>query len=104
MTDEAVTASPEHAELPPLNADYSLSDEQVAQFWRDGFIVLRGVLSRDEVSAYGAVIRDTAMRRFAARDMPPTVRGSTLSATRRGSTTRACSSAAGSRTNWPTAN
>ncbi len=69
MTDEAVTAPPEHAELPPLNADYSLSDEQVAQFWRDGFIVLRAVLSRREIEAYGAVIRDTAMRRFAARDM-----------------------------------
>ena len=78
MTDEALTAPLEHAELPPLNADYSLSDEQVAQFWRDGFIVLRAVLSRDEVSAYGAVIRDTAMRRFAARDMPAAAHGAFL--------------------------
>ena len=78
MTDEAVAAPPEHAELPPLNADYSLSDEQVAQFWRDGFIVLRAVLSPDEVSAYGAVIRDTAMRRFAARDMPAAAHGAFL--------------------------
>ena len=78
MTDEAVTAPPEHAELPPLNADYSLSDEQVAQFWRDGFIVLRAVLSRREIEAYGAVIRDTAMRRFAARDMPAAAHGAFL--------------------------
>ena len=78
MTDEAVTAPLEHAELPPLNADYSLSDEQVAQFWRDGFIVLRAVLSRREIEAYGAVIRDTAMRRFAARDMPAAAHGAFL--------------------------
>ena len=78
MTDEAVAAPPEHAELPPLNADYCLSDEQVAQFWRDGFIVLRAVLSPDEVSAYGAVIRDTAVRRFAARDMQAAAHGAFL--------------------------
>ena len=67
-----------NAELPPLNADYSLSDEQVAQFWRDGFIRLRGVLSRDEIVSYGAAIRDTAMRRFAARDMQPSAHGAFL--------------------------
>ena len=78
MTDEAVAAPPEHAELPPLNADYSLSDEQVAQFWRDGFIVLRAVLSRREIEAYGVVIRDTAMRRFAARDMQAAAHGAFL--------------------------
>ena len=68
------------AELPPLNAGYSVSDEQVAQFWRDGFIVLRGVLSRDEIGAYGAVIRATAMRRFAANDMQAAAHGAFFSA------------------------
>ena len=59
----------DHAELPPLEADYAISDVQVEQFWRDGFIVLRAVLSPREIQAYGPVIRETAMRRFAARDM-----------------------------------
>ena len=69
MSTETSAAPGAHAKVPPLNADYSLSDEQVAQFWRDGFIVLRAVLTRDEVAAYGAAIRQTAMRRFEAGGM-----------------------------------
>ena len=66
------------AELPPLAPDYPISDAQVAQFWRDGFIILRSVLSPEEISAYGAVIRETAMRRFAAKDIHAAAHGAFL--------------------------
>ena len=77
-TTDTVAAPGTHAPLPPLNADYAVSDEQVEQFWRDGFIVLRAVLSRDEVTAYGAAIRKTAMRRFAAGGMQTSAHGAFL--------------------------
>ena len=66
------------AELPPLAPDYPISDAQVAQFWHDGFIILRSVLSPEEIRAYGAVIRETAMRRFAAKDMQAAAPGAFL--------------------------
>ena len=78
MRTETSAAPGAHAEVPPLNDEYSLSDEQVAQFWRDGFIVLRAVLNRDEVAAYGAAIRETAMRRFAAAGMRAAAHGAFL--------------------------
>lgn len=55
--------------LPDLSSTYSLSPEQVQGFWQDGFIVLRAVLSTDEVAAYEQVIHDTAMDIFRANDM-----------------------------------
>lgn len=69
------TAPPD---LPPLEADYPVSHAQVEQFWRDGFIVLRAVLSAREINAYGAVIRATATRRFAARGMQAAAHGAFL--------------------------
>ena len=66
------------AELPPLEADYSISDAQVESFWRDGFILLRAVLSPLEIRAYAPVIRETAMRRFAAKDMQAAPHGAFL--------------------------
>ena len=68
----------DHAELPPLDADYSISDAQVERFWRVGFIVLRAVLSPGEIRAYGRVIRETARRRFAAKQMQPAAHGAFL--------------------------
>ena len=66
------------AELPPLEADYAISDAQVERFWRDGFIILRAVLSPQEIRAYAPVIRETAMRRFAAKDMQAAAHGAFL--------------------------
>ena len=60
-----------NALLPPLDSEYAVSEEQVARFWQDGFIVLPGVLSDEEVAAYGPVIRDTAMARYRANGMQP---------------------------------
>ena len=78
MSTDTAVAGGTHADLPALNPDYAMSDAQVEQFWRDGFIVLRAVLSREEVSAYGAAIRRTAMRRFAANDMQASAHGAFL--------------------------
>ena len=78
MSTDTAVAGGTHADLPALNPDYAISDAQVDQFWHDGFIVLRAVLSRDEVSAYGAAIRNTAMRRFAANDMRASAQGAFL--------------------------
>ena len=55
-----------NALLPPLDSEYAVSEEQVARFWQDGFIVLPGVLSDEEMAAYAPVIRDTAMARYRA--------------------------------------
>ena len=60
-----------NAPLPPLDSEYAVSEEQVARFWQDGFIVLPGVLSDEEVAAYAPVIRDTAMARYRANGMEP---------------------------------
>ena len=58
----------DHVELPPLGRQtIAISDVQVERFWRDGFIVLRAVLTPREIRAYAPVIRETAMRRFAAK-------------------------------------
>jgi len=64
--------------LPPLAADYEISDSQVARFRRDGFIVLRGVLDAEEIAAYGQAIRDTAMVFFRRYNMEPATHGGFL--------------------------
>ena len=47
--------------LPDLSNEYVVSAERVDSFRRDGFVLLRGVASHDEVAAYRPVI-------LAARD------------------------------------
>ena len=64
--------------LPPLAADYEIDDSQVAQFRRDGFIVLRGVLDVAEIAAYGQAIRDAAMVFFRRYNMEPAPHGGFL--------------------------
>lgn len=56
-------------QLPDLSTDYPLSPAQVRGFWEDGFIVLKTLLSANEVAAYERVIHDTAMAVFRADDM-----------------------------------
>jgi ectoine hydroxylase-related dioxygenase (phytanoyl-CoA dioxygenase family) len=50
------------ADLPPLDSPYPLTPEQVAQYREKGHILLRGVLSPDEVAVYRRVILDAAMK------------------------------------------
>lgn len=45
-----------------------LSDEQVEQFWRDGYLLLRGVLSSDEVEHYRQAMLDIFPRDL---NLPP---------------------------------
>ena len=54
-------------QLPDLANEYPLTDEQVDQFWEQGFIVLKDVLSPDEINAYGDAIREVALTHFRAR-------------------------------------
>ena len=51
-------------QLPDLDNEYTVSDDQVAQFLRDGHICLRGVCTPEEVSAYRDEIRSAAFANF----------------------------------------
>ena len=53
--------------LPDLASEYPLTDEQIDQFWEQGFVVLRDVLNPDEINAYGDAIREVALTHFRAR-------------------------------------
>ena len=61
-----------------LSDNYQLTDEQIGDFWSQGFIVLKGVLSPSEIEYYGAAIRDTAMAYFRDQGMKPTFGGAFL--------------------------
>ena len=39
--------------FPELKADYIISNQQINQFWQDGFILLKEVLKKDEINYYG---------------------------------------------------
>ncbi len=54
--------------LPELDEPYSVSEQQLKQFWRDGHIRLNGVCNADEIAAYREVIREAAYANFG--DMP----------------------------------
>jgi ectoine hydroxylase-related dioxygenase (phytanoyl-CoA dioxygenase family) len=45
--------------LPDLSSDYPLTQEQIQSFRTDGFIILRGVLTPEEVEAYRPEIKRT---------------------------------------------
>jgi ectoine hydroxylase-related dioxygenase (phytanoyl-CoA dioxygenase family) len=49
-------------QLPDLSDAYPVTPEQVAAYQRDGHLLLRGVLSPEEVAVYRRVIRDAAMQ------------------------------------------
>jgi ectoine hydroxylase-related dioxygenase (phytanoyl-CoA dioxygenase family) len=54
------------AEPPQLQSEYSLQPEQIAAFRRDGYIVLRGVVTRDEMAAYRPIILDAVREKLRA--------------------------------------
>lgn len=49
-------------ELPLLNDFKEISPEQINQFRKDGYSIVRNILSKDEVEAYRDVILDAAQR------------------------------------------
>ena len=50
--------------LPDLSDEYPLSEEQISAFRRDGHIHLPQVCSAEEISAYRAIISETAVANF----------------------------------------
>ncbi len=50
------------SELPDLSDAYALAPEKIAAYQRDGHVCLRGVASREEVSAYEPFITETLER------------------------------------------
>src|SRR5712692_1400248 len=48
--------------LPDLSSDYLLTAAQIEAFRRDGFVLLPGVCSWEEISAYRLVIREVTFR------------------------------------------
>jgi ectoine hydroxylase-related dioxygenase (phytanoyl-CoA dioxygenase family) len=55
--------------LPPLDSDYALSAEQLSGYQKDGFTVLRGVISPDELAPYREII--TSMTNEFAKTYAP---------------------------------
>lgn len=55
--------------LSPLDGEYALDAEQIDQYRRDGHIVLRGVLSTEEVQQFRPVI-ESAVRRYSKETRP----------------------------------
>ena len=54
--------------MTALLAGEPLTDDQVGAFWRDGHILLRGLLSPEEAATVRAAIVEEAERQFALRD------------------------------------
>src|ERR1051325_4920558 len=49
-------------DLPQLDTAYSLAPEQIDQYRRNGHVLLRSVLSPEEIAVYREVLVDAAMR------------------------------------------
>ncbi len=49
-------------DLPALNEAYHLTNDQISSYQRDGHLLLKSVLSSEEVAAYRPVIRDAVDR------------------------------------------
>lgn len=55
--------------LPSLTSDYLLTEQQIAQYQRDGHVLLRGVATNEEVPAYRPVILE-ARDKYGAEAVP----------------------------------
>ncbi len=44
--------------LPPLDSEYILTPDQISEYQRNGHVLLRGLLTPEEVSAYREAILD----------------------------------------------
>jgi len=61
--------APKTSDLPPLQSGYPLSADQIAEYRKNGHILLRGVASASEVAPYRAVITEMT-NEFAKRYKP----------------------------------
>ncbi len=66
------------ADYPNLSSSYPISDAQVKQFQTDGFIVLKSVLSSEEIAAYSKAIYRDGMHYFESAGMQTVFSGSLL--------------------------
>jgi len=48
--------------MPDLASDYTLTDEQIAQYRESGHVLLRSVATPEEIAVYGPIIQDAADR------------------------------------------
>ncbi len=55
--------------LSPLTSEYQVGADQIAQYQRDGHILLRGVLSREEINQFRPII-ESAVRCYSAETRP----------------------------------
>ena len=55
--------------LPPLDADYALTEEQIASFQKNGHIMLPGVCSPEEIAVYRPIL-NVATDRFKTENRP----------------------------------
>ena len=49
--------------LPNLDSEYKIQEEQIDFFWENGFVVLKNVLSKEEIEIYRKEIKDTTYKR-----------------------------------------
>jgi len=49
--------------LPNLDSEYKVSKEKIDFFWKNGFVNLKNVLSKDEIEIYRNQIKDTTYKR-----------------------------------------
>lgn len=51
-----MSTSANYAQLPSLNEDYALTNEQIASYQKNGHILLRNVATPDEINAYEPIL------------------------------------------------
>ena len=44
--------------LPNINSSYKITKEKIDYFWENGFVVLKNVLSKEEIGAYRKEIKN----------------------------------------------
>ena len=49
--------------LPNLDSEYIICKEKIEFFWQNGFVVLKNVLSKEEIEIYRKEIKDTTYKR-----------------------------------------
>jgi len=49
--------------LPNLDSEYKIQEEKIDFFWENGFVVLKNVLSKEEIEIYRKEIKDTTYKR-----------------------------------------
>jgi ectoine hydroxylase-related dioxygenase (phytanoyl-CoA dioxygenase family) len=50
--------------FPDIDSHYNLEDQKIDFFWQNGFVILKNVLSKDEISVYRNEIKKVAENRY----------------------------------------